>query len=33
MSQIKEQLIGYENNDWITAEDHVKVDEVTEYLM
>jgi hypothetical protein len=33
MSKIKEELIGYEQNDWISKEDHVKVDEVTEYLM
>jgi hypothetical protein len=33
MSKIKEQLIGYEQNDWIADEDHVKVDEVTEYLL
>ena len=33
MSRIKEDLIGYEQNDWISKEDHVRVDEVTEYLM
>ena len=33
MSKIKEQLIGYEQNDWIADEDHVRVDEVTEYLL
>ena len=33
MSKIKEELIGYEQNDWIEDEDHVRVDEVTEYLM
>lgn len=33
MSKIKEELIGYENSDWISKEDHVRVDEVTEYLM
>jgi len=33
MSKIKEELIGYEQNDWISKEDHVRVDEVTEYLM
>ena len=33
MSKIKEELIGYEDNDWISNDDHVKVDEVTEYLL
>jgi len=33
MSKIKEELIGYEQNDWISNDDHVKVDEVTEYLL
>jgi len=33
MSKIKEELIGYENNNWISKEDHVRVDEVTEYLL
>ena len=33
MSKIKEQLIGYEQSDWIDFEDHVRVNEVTEYLL
>ena len=33
MSKIKEELIGYEQNDWIDFEDHVRVNEVTEYLL
>jgi len=33
MSQIKEQLISYEQNDWISDDDHVRVTEVTAYLM
>ena len=33
MSKIKEELIGYEQNDWIEDDDHVRVDEVTEYLL
>jgi hypothetical protein len=32
MSKIKEELIGYEDNDWIADEDHVRVTEVEEYL-
>jgi hypothetical protein len=32
MSKIKEQLIGYENSDWIDGDDHVKVTEVEDYL-
>jgi len=33
MSKIKAQLIGYGGNDWIGDDDHVKVSEVTAYLM
>ena len=33
MSKIKEELIGYEQNDWISNDDHVRVVEVTEYLL
>ena len=32
MSKIKEELIGYEDNDWIDHDDHVRVTEVEEYL-
>jgi hypothetical protein len=32
MSKIKEELIGYEDNDWIDYDDHVRVTEVEEYL-
>lgn len=32
MSRIKEELIGYEDNDWIDHDDHVRVTEVEEYL-
>jgi len=32
MSRIKEELIGYEDNDWIDYDDHVRVTEVEEYL-
>jgi len=28
MSKIKEQLIGYEQSDWVGKDDHVKVTEL-----
>ena len=33
MSKIKEQLIGYEGNPWYNEQDHVMIDELTEYYM
>ena len=33
MSKIKEQLIGYEQSDWVGKDDHVKVTELDEYLL
>mgnify|MGYP000058706391 CR=1 FL=1 len=32
MSKIKEQLIGYEQSDWLSDNDHVRITEVEEYL-
>lgn len=33
MSKIKEELIGYEKNDWLSYDDHAKVSEVTAYML
>ena len=33
MSKIKEQLIGYQQNDWVADDDHVRINEATEYLL
>ena len=33
MSKIKEQLIGYEGNPWYNEQDHVMIDELTEYYL
>ena len=33
MSKIKEQLIGYEQSDWLEHDDHIRITEVEEYLM
>jgi len=33
MSKIKEELIGYQQNDGVAKDDHVRINEVTEYIL
>lgn len=33
MSKIKEELVGYEGNQWIGHDDHVKVSEVAAHIL